>query len=110
MPVFLSPARRERGILVAPGFCPASGFLVGAKTQNLPVNFFFNLNMTFLATWGCASDFLRCYQNSISPPEVNSKNFCERKNFENLTSEIIQILLSHSPPYGDVQVTFLRFH
>ena len=75
MPVFLSPARRGRGILVAPGFCPASGFLVGAKTQNLPVNFFFNFNMTFLATWGCASDFLRCYQNSISPPEVNSKIF-----------------------------------
>ena len=29
---FLSPARRGRGILVAPGFCPASRFLVGAKT------------------------------------------------------------------------------
>ena len=29
---FLSPAHRGRGILVAPGFCPASRFLVGAKT------------------------------------------------------------------------------
>ena len=29
---FLSPARRGRGILVAPGFCPTSRFLVGAKT------------------------------------------------------------------------------
>ena len=28
---------------------------------------------------------------------------------ENLKSEIIQILLSHSPRYGDVQVIFLRF-
>ena len=23
------------------------------------VNFFFNFNITFLATWGCASDFLK---------------------------------------------------
>ena len=30
---------------------------------------------------------------------------CGRKK-----SEIIQILLSHSPPYGDVQVTFSRFY
>ena len=29
---------------------------------------------------------------------------------KNLKSEIIQILLSHSPPYGDVQVTFSRFY
>ena len=28
---------------------------------------------------------------------------------QKLKSEIIQILLSHSPPYGDVQVTFSRF-
>ena len=54
----LSPARRGRGILVAPGFCPASRFLVGAKTQKLLVNFFLNFNITFLATWGCASNFL----------------------------------------------------
>ena len=54
-----------RGILVAPKFCSASGvwrpasrFLVGAKTQKLLVKFFWNFNMTFLGTWGCASDFL----------------------------------------------------
>ena len=35
---FLSPARRGRGILVAPGFCPASRCLVGAKTTG---QFFF---------------------------------------------------------------------
>ena len=29
---FLPPARRGRGILVAPGFCPASLFPVGTKT------------------------------------------------------------------------------
>ena len=31
-------------------------------------------------------------------------------NLLNLESEIIQILLSHSPPYGDVQVIFSRFY
>ena len=55
---FLSPTRRGRGILVAPGFCPATRFLVGAKTQKLLVKSFSNFNTTFLATWGCASDFL----------------------------------------------------
>ena len=56
---FLSPVRRGRGILVAPGFCPASHFLVGAKTQNLLVNFFWNFEMTSLATLKWASDFLK---------------------------------------------------
>ena len=32
---------------------------------------------------------------------------CVQK-LQNLKSEIIQILLSHSPRYGDVQVIFLR--
>ena len=50
--------------------------------------------------------FQRWYQNSKWPPEVSFKKFCGRKNF---TSEIIQILKSHSPQYGDVQVIFLRF-
>ena len=31
-------------------------------------------------------------------------------NAKTLKSEIIQILLSHSPRYGDVQVTFSRFY
>ena len=31
-------------------------------------------------------------------------------NFMGAKSEIIQNLLSHSPPYGDVQVTFSRFY
>ena len=53
---FLSPARSGRGILVAPGFCPVSRFL--AKTQKPLVKSFWNFTMTFLATWGCASDFL----------------------------------------------------
>ena len=31
-------------------------FFVGPKTTSY---FFWNLNMTFLAKWGCASDFLK---------------------------------------------------
>ena len=34
---------------------------------------------------------------------------CAQK-LQNLKSEIIQISLSHSPRYGDVQVTFSRFY
>ena len=35
-------------------------FLGGAETQkNCLVNFFSNFNNIFLATWGCASDFLK---------------------------------------------------
>ena len=37
------------------------------------------------------------------------KNLWAQK-LKNLKSEIIQILLSHSPPYGDVHVTFSRFY
>ena len=37
-------------------------------------------------------------------PKLNF--FCARKTSRNLKSEIIQILPSHSPPYGDVQVIF----
>ena len=57
--------------------------------------------MTFLATWGCASDFLKM---------LPKFKMAARDQLENLKSEIIQILLSHSPPYGDVQVTFSKFY
>ena len=60
-PMFLSPARRGRGILVAPGFCLASGgtFSCGRKNSKTTGQFFRNFNMTLLATWGCASEFLK---------------------------------------------------
>ena len=54
---FLSFVHRGMRILVAPGWCPGSCFLVGTKTQKLLVNSFWNF--TFLATWGCPSDFLK---------------------------------------------------
>ena len=59
----LSPAHRGRGILVAPGFRPAAGagvpFSCERKNSKTTGYFFFNLNMIFLATLGCASDFLK---------------------------------------------------
>ena len=44
-----------------PGLCPAVGFRrhVFLWAQKLLVNSFRNFNMTFPATWGCASDFLK---------------------------------------------------
>ena len=53
---FLSPARRERRILVRPGFCSAFGVTFSCGRRNYCL-FFWNFNLTFLATWGCASDF-----------------------------------------------------
>ena len=44
--------------------CPVSYFLVGTKTTD---QFFLKFNMTFLATWGCASDFY--------PPPVEEGGF-----------------------------------
>ena len=49
---FLSPARRGRGILVAPGF------LWAQKLKKLLV-VFFKFTMTFQATWGCERDFYK---------------------------------------------------
>ena len=63
--------------------------------------FFSNFNITFLATWGCASDFAKM---------ILKFKMAARGQLQNLKSEIIQILLSHSPRYGDVQVIFLRFY
>ena len=66
--------------------------------------------MTFLGTWGCASDFLgRLPKFKMAARGQLQKN-CERKNSKTFKSEIIQILLSYSPLYGDVQVTFSRFY
>ena len=65
--------------------------------------------MTFLATWGCVSDFLKMLPKFKMAARGQLKKFVDAKSLK-LKSEIIQILLSHSPPYGDVQVTFSRFY
>ena len=60
--------------------------------------------MAFLATWGCARDVLDIDATKI---QNYTPIFLWHKN---LKSEIIQILLSHSPRYEDVQVSFSRFY
>ena len=58
-------------------------------------------------TFGCAIDFLKMLLKFKMAARSQLQNFCGCKN---LMSEIMQILLSHPPPYGDVQVTFSRFY
>ena len=66
--------------------------------------------MTFLATWGCASAFYKILPKfKMAARGQLQKNLWAQK-LENLRSEIIQILLSHSPRYGDVHVIFSRFY
>ena len=65
--------------------------------------------MTFLATWGCASDSLKMLPKfKMAAKGQLQKNLWAQK-LKNLKSEIIQMLLSHFPPYGNVQVTFSWF-
>ena len=65
--------------------------------------------MTFLATSVCASDFFKMLPKFKMSTRSQLQNFLWVQKKLNLTSEIIQILESHSPQYGDVQVIFLRF-
>ena len=72
--------------------------------------FFFKFNIPFLATWGCASDFLKMLPNFKMAARGQLQKFFGALKLQNLKKEIIQILLSHFPRYGDVQVIFLRFY
>ena len=66
--------------------------------------------MTFLATWGCASDFLKMLPKFQMAARGQPQKILWAQKIKNLKLEIIQILLSHSSPYGDVQVAFSRFY
>ena len=83
----------------------------GAKNQkNCLVNFFFNFNITFLATWGCASYFLKTLPK-FKMAAIGSIFFVGAKSLElkvgNYTN--FSIAISTISGYGDVQVIFLRF-
>ena len=83
-----------------------SRFLVGAKTQKLLVNFFWNFNMTFLATWWCASDFLKMppkFKMAVRG-QLQKILWAQKLNVRNYSNSTM------TPPYGDVQVTFSRFY
>ena len=111
--IVFSPARSMRrggDFFLAPGFCPGVQrrftFSCELKNSKNIFHFFWNFNVTFLATWRCSSDFFAAkIQNGRQPKKKTSK-----KNFQNLKSEITQILLLYSPRYGDVQATFSMFY
>ena len=99
---FLSPARRGRGILVAPGFCPASGvrrhvflwaqklknywstpnFFVGAKTTKLKKINYSNFTITFPTIGRYASDFFRVLLKFKMAAMDKLHIFCGRKNWK----------------------------
>ena len=66
--------------------------------------------MTFLAAWRCASDYLKMLPKFKMAARGQLQKNLWAQELKNLKSEIISISLSHSPPYGDVQVTFSRFY
>ena len=76
------------------------------KHKKIFGSFYFYFNITFLATCGYANDFFKMLSKFKMAAKSQLQIFFER---ENLTSEIFQILQSHSPRYGDVQIYFLRF-
>ena len=107
-------------------------FFVGAqKLKKLVWSFFSNFNIAFLATWGCASDFLSCYQKSkwLSNFTFPTIWKCAGDFFEvlikfkmaamdklhnffwakKLMAVIIHILQSPYSPSGNVQVILLKF-
>ena len=109
---FFPLARRGWGLLFAPGFCPASGvtFSCGRKNSKTTGIFFLNFNMTFLAKWGCASDFLKMLPKLQMAARCQLQKIFWAQKLSNLKSEIIQISLSHSPPYENAHVTFSKFY
>ena len=54
--------------------------------------------------------FLKMLPNFKMAARGQLQNFLWAQNLQNLRKGIIQILLSHFPRYGDVQVIFLRFY
>ena len=64
----------------------------------------------FLATWGCASDFLKMLLKFKIAARGQLQIFLWAQKLQILKSEIILISLLHPPRYGDVQVIFLRFY
>ena len=97
--IFLSPARRGRGILVAPGFCTASGV---KTTGQYVLKFYHHIP----SNMGMSKWFFRDATKIQNGRQMSTLKFFVGAK----TLKLIQISLSHSPWYGDVQVTFSRFY
>ena len=83
---------------------------MGAKTDKLKVRNYSNLAITFPTIWRCAGDFFTVLQKFKMAATDQLHFFLWAQKLKNLESEIILILQSHSPLYGDVQVIVLRFY
>ena len=82
-------------------------FFGGSKTsKNEFGHFFLNFNIISLATCGCAIDSVKMLTKFKMAARSQLRNFLWAQKLQNLTSEIIQILQSHSPQYADVQMIF----
>ena len=77
-------------------------FLWAQKLLNLVRNYS-NFTISFPTIWRCAGDFLNVLLKFKMAATDQLQLFCGCKN---LLSEYFQILQSHSPLYGDVQVNF----
>ena len=63
--------------------------------------------MTFVATWGCASDFLKMLPKFIMVTKGQLKFFLWAQKLKKLVLSIfVEILTSHSSQLGEVQVIF----
>ena len=61
--------------------------------------------------WRCAGDFFKVLLKFKMATTDQLQFWGEGgRKLQNFKLEIIQILPSHSPRYGDVQVIFLRFY
>ena len=78
-------------------------FLWTQKLLKLNFRNYSNSTITFPTIWRCAGDFFKVLLKFKMAATGQLHFFCGRKN---LKSEIIQILLSHSLPCGDVQGIF----
>ena len=72
---FLSPARRGRWALVAPGICPASRFLVGAKTQNYWSIFFLKFHHDIPSNMGMCKWLFRDATKIQNGHQMSTPNF-----------------------------------
>ena len=59
---------------------------------------------------GWANDILKLLPKFKLAARGQLQNFLWAQKLKKLKAGIIQILQSHSPRYGDVQVIFLRFY
>ena len=85
---------------------PASGVTFYCGRKNYWSICFFNFYMTFLATSGCASIFLKM----LPTFKIAARGQHKQILWAQKLLKLVVRNYSHYPPYGDMQVTFSRFY